>query len=110
MTRRRAAKVDDNQVQLVSLWRSMGISVAITSSSHDGFTDVVLGYNGLTVLTEIKDGSKPPSKRKLTPDQIKFHNEFKGAITVVETEQQAINLANLLRTRANATKFEWAIL
>lgn len=107
MARRRAAKVDENQKDLVLLWRTMGISVAITSASHDGFPDAVLGYGGLTVLVEIKDGNKPPSQRKLTPDQEKFHREFKGAITVVETEQQAIELANLLRARANQTNFKW---
>ena len=107
MARRRAAKVDDNQNALVSIWRSMGISVAITSASHDGFPDVVLGYGGITVLVEIKDGNKPPSKRKLTPDQVKFHNEFKGAITVVETQEQALELADTIKKRANAVKFKW---
>lgn len=109
MARRRAARVDGNQKQLVSLWRDMGISVAVTSSSHGGFTDTVLGYGGLTVLAEIKDPSKPLRDRKLTPDQVKFHNEFKGAITVVETEQQAIELANLLRQRANQANFNWSL-
>lgn len=107
MARRRAAKVDENQNSLVSLWRSMGISVAITSASHDGFPDVVLGYGGLTVLVEIKDGNKPPSKRKLTPDQENFHRDFKGAITVIETEKQALELADILRERANKLKLKW---
>ena len=94
---RRAAKIDANQPDIVKTFRDMGMSVAITSSSHDGFPDVVVGHGGVTVLVEIKDGAKCESKRKLTPDQCKFHRNFKGAITVIESSCQAIALANEIR-------------
>ena len=58
MAARRAAKIDDNQPELVRLMRAMGVSVAITSAAHDGFTDLVVGFGGITVLVEVKDGSK----------------------------------------------------
>ena len=44
MAIRRAAKIDDNQNELVALIRAMGVSVAITSAAHDGFTDLVVGF------------------------------------------------------------------
>lgn len=97
---RRAARVDRNQAELVKVMRQMGASVEITSGAHDGFPDVVVGWGGVTVLVEVKDGDKIPSKRKLTPDQIVFHDRFKGAVTVIETEQQAIELVNRIRRLA----------
>ena len=89
MAIRRAAKVDDNQPGLVKYLRERGASVAITSAAHDGFPDIVVGMNNITVLVEIKDGNKTHSQRQLTPKQIEFHKAFKGAITVIETESHA---------------------
>lgn len=109
MAIRRAAKIDDNQPQLVQLIRAMGVSVAITSAAHDGFTDLVLGFGGVTVLTEVKDGSKEPSRRKLTPQQQIFHGSFKGAITVIETDLQAIELVRRIKAVAASTKVNWNV-
>ena len=49
----------------------------------DGFPDLVVARNGINVLVEVKDGSKPPSKQKLTKDQEEFHASWKGWIAVV---------------------------
>lgn len=97
---RRAAKVDDNQAELVDLFRTAGMSVAVTSAAHDGFPDLVLGYGGITVLVEVKDGAKPPSKRHLTDKQQEFHGAFKGAITVIEDAEQALCLVKTIRQAA----------
>lgn len=109
MAIRRAAKIDENQPALVELIRAMGVSVAITSAAHDGFTDLVIGFGGVTVLVEVKDGSKPPARRKLTPQQVTFHGSFKGAITVIENEQQAVELVNRLKKVAALTRTDWNV-
>ena len=80
----RAKKVDANQSEIVQTFRDLGARVAITSAAGDGFPDLVVQYRhpskrwrGIeTVLVEIKDSAKPPSARKLTPAQEKFHAEF----------------------------------
>ncbi len=94
---RRAAKVDKNQPDIVQAFRRLGCSVAITSGVHSGFPDLVIGFNGVTVLVEVKDGSLPPSQRKLTPEQVEFHNVFTGAITVVESIESAVSLVAKVR-------------
>lgn len=105
---RRAAKIDANQPALVGALRSMGATVEITSSAHDGFPDIVVGYRGVTVLVEIKDGSLAPSKRKLTPAQIELHNRFAGAITIIETLGQAALLIQRMRDAADClTGITW---
>ena len=105
----RAAKIDENQPALVKLLRDMGISVAITSAAHDGFTDLVVGFGGITVLVEVKDGSKEPARRKLTPQQVAFHGSFKGAITVIENEQQAVELVSRIRQASAQTRIDWNV-
>lgn len=80
----RKMKVDANQAEIVQTFRDLGARVAITSSVGDGFPDLVVQYRNQSVmwrgietaLVEIKDGSKPPSRRKLTPEQEKFHAVF----------------------------------
>ena len=81
---RRAAKVDANQSSIVSAFRTMGATVALTHSAGEGFPDLVVGYRGVNLLVEVKDGSLPPSARKLTGPQVKFHNDWRGQICVVK--------------------------
>lgn len=97
---KRVARIDKNQPEIVKTFREQGLTVAITSNAHDGFPDIVIGYGLITVLVEIKDGSKPPSQRKLTKDQVKFHSEFTGAITVIENVSQAIQLSDTIKAIA----------
>lgn len=100
----RKAKVDANQPLIVGFLRKAGCSVAITSAAHDGFPDIVVGYKGVTVLAEIKDGSLVPSKRRLTPKQVEFHNEFTGAIVILESIEHAAALLNKLRIASQLVK------
>ncbi len=90
----RSARTDNNQQDIINFFRDNGCVVAVTSSAHDGFTDIVIGYGGLTVLVEIKDGNKPSSQRKLTKKQKPFHENWidTGAITVVESVEDASDL------------------
>lgn len=87
---RRAAKVDDNQAEIVAALRKIGASVTVTSAVGNGFPDLAVGWRGMTTLLELKDGSKPPSARKLTPEQEKWHANWRGQVAVVETVEQAI--------------------
>lgn len=87
---RRAAKVDDNQALIVQTLRDMYLSVAITSQLGDGFPDIVVGYGGKNYMFEIKDPEKVPSKRKLTEDERKFHNNWRGQINTVETVEDVL--------------------
>ncbi len=79
----RAKRIDDNQNQIVKLLRKIpGVSVAVTSSLGQGFPDLVVGYNLSNFLIEVKDENKTPSKRKLTPDEQDFHDNWTGQVCV----------------------------
>lgn len=95
---RRAARVDDNQKTLTEQLRSAGFSVALTHTVGKGFPDMVVGFAGHNVLVEIKDPDKPPSKRRLTEDELKWHENWKGLVIVAETIDDVIDsFANLVR-------------
>ena len=69
----RAARTDTNQKAIVFALRRLGCSVKPTHMVGDGFPDIVVGFRNSNYLFEIKDPDKPPSARKLTPMENKFH-------------------------------------
>lgn len=97
---RRAAKVDDNQEELVKALRKMGATVAITSAVGSGFPDAVVGFRGVNELVEIKDGSKSPSRRKLTDDQVEFLDCWRGSFEIIECYEDAKGLLNRMAERS----------
>lgn len=84
------ARVDANQPAIVEALRKMGATVLHLHTIGKGAPDIAVGYKGKNALVEIKDGSKPPSARKLTPDEEKFHAEWRGQVTVIESVDEAI--------------------
>lgn len=94
---RRAARIDANQPGIVALIRKLGGSFQHTHQIP-GALDGIVGYAGIDQRIEIKDGSKPPGTRKLTPMEEETFREWKGRTPVViETEQDAIDLITRLR-------------
>ena len=82
---RRAAKVDANQPEIVEAFRKLGASVQPLHSVGKGCPDLMVGYRGRCYAVEVKDGSKPPSARKLTPDQVAWHEAWRGHVCIVES-------------------------
>ncbi len=90
---RRAHRTDANHSQIRSVLRSLCPAVADTSHVGDGFADLVIKVRpGLVLLVEIKDGSKPPSARKLTPDEAAFARLWGDSYRVVTSVDEAIAL------------------
>jgi hypothetical protein len=87
---RRAARIDANQPEIVKALRAVGASVQILSAVGHGCPDILVGYQGRNFLFEIKDGSKPPSDRRLTPAEEKWFGAWRGQCRVVESEHGAL--------------------
>ena len=86
----RARKVDANHAEIVKTFRQLGCTVLDLSRVGQGCPDVLVGYRGVNLLVEIKDGKKPPSKRLLTPDENEFFCKWKGQVQVVTSQDDAI--------------------
>lgn len=93
---RRAARVDDNQGQIVDALRRVGCSVWSLAGVGKGFPDLAVGFRGRNLFLEVKDGSKPPCKRKLTPDEEAFHASWRGHVAVVESVEDALKIVGVV--------------
>jgi hypothetical protein len=51
----------------------------------------------LNFLLEVKDGAKPPSARKLTPDQVSWHDTWRGQVAVASSVKEALKIIGALR-------------
>lgn len=92
-----AKKIDANQKQIVMVARRLGASVAITSNVGSGFPDLVIGFRGLNMLWECKDGEKSPSRQKLTACQEDFHANWRGRIDIVRSMDDAVRILNSIK-------------
>lgn len=88
----RAARTDANHAEVVKALRAIGCSVADTSRVGGGFPDLVCGYRGRNYLIEVKDGKKPPSGRRLTDDQVKFVQQWRGYWACVQSVDEALEV------------------
>ena len=89
---RKRGKVDGNQGDIVKALRDIGCSVAITSSLGGGFPDLVVGRDQRNYLMEVKDGSLSASRKKLTKEERKFLNGWRGHIVIVENVEEALTV------------------
>jgi len=95
---RRAAKVDANQEQIVEALRAAGATVQTLAAVGKGVPDLLVGFQGKTVLLEVKDGRKPPSERRLTEDQLKWHGAWRGGpLAVVDGVDAALRVLGLMK-------------
>lgn len=97
---RRAAKVDANQAEIVAALRAVGASVQPLHAVGSGVPDLLIGWRGKNLLFEVKDGSKPQSDRKLTPDQVTWHEAWRGQVCVVKSVQEALEAIGMKPTSA----------
>ena len=67
---RYARKIDDNQKSIVKALRGIGCFVQSLASIGKGCPDLLVANKGKWFLMELKDGSKPVSAQKLSPDEI----------------------------------------
>ena len=77
-----AAKVDRNHSEIIGYFRKFGCKV-LDISKLKNCADLVVKRGNKVVLVEVKDGAKPPSARKLTVGEDKFHTEWAGSVFVV---------------------------
>jgi Holliday junction resolvase len=91
MSFRRAARIDDNQNEIVKLFRKLGWTVLIISQLKN-CCDIMVSKSGRTIAVEIKDGEKIPSKRKLSEGEEKFRDSWQGEYKLVICNDDVIDI------------------
>lgn len=88
-----ARKVDANQPEIVKAFRECGASVLPLHRVGKGCPDLLIGRSKAeTFLAEIKDGSKPPSRRKLRDTQEEFRASWRGRVEVVTSVDDVLRI------------------
>jgi len=85
-------RVDANQKEVVEGLRDVGATVAHIHMVGKGMPDLICGFRKTNYLIEIKDGNKPPSKRKLTPDEKEWHEKWKGQVSIAYSLDDALRI------------------
>lgn len=91
-------RTDRNQNEIVKLLRKSGARVFVTSDVGKGFTDLVVSIHGQLWLVEVKDGDKPKSGQKLTPQEAEFHRQWAPHVVIINSIDAAIQWMNSLAT------------
>jgi hypothetical protein len=84
---RRAARTDANHSAVVGAFRACGCEVESLAGLGKGVPDLLVFHRSTKrlILVEVKDSSKPPSERRLTPQQKEWHSRWPvHVVTCVE--------------------------
>lgn len=88
-------RADDNQGEIVDALETAGAyCVPTTGDPKIGF-DLLVAFDGDLYIVEVKDGSKPKSRRKLTEGEMKRRDELAlhGIMYwVIESEEDALRM------------------
>lgn len=93
----RHKKKDRNHKEIVQFLRDSGAVVDDVSDLSGLGYDIVVNYRGVVVLTEIKDGERPPSERQLTESEEAAKVRHGSKFAVIESTEQARGLLNSIR-------------
>jgi Holliday junction resolvase len=93
---RRAARIDDNQKELVKALRKAGCKVLSLAAVGNGCPDLIVYRANVLTMLEIKDGNKAPSRRKLTTFQDQFRADWPvQVVTDIDSALQAVGLQEI---------------
>lgn len=91
----RIRRTDKNHLPLMEQIRQIpGAEVLSIHTIGRGAPDLILGFAKRNYLLEVKDPKQPPSKRRLTEDEEKFHKSWPGSVHVVETLADVLRIIN----------------
>ncbi len=97
---RRAARVDANHSEIKACFLKLGYSVKDVFQIPN-FCDLAISKNNRTFLIEVKDSTKPPSKRKLTPGEQEFHAAWEDEVYIIKSLEDVVAFDKSVREMAH---------
>lgn len=89
--------MDANQAEIVKALRKVGATVQPLHTVGQGCPDLLVGFRQVNFLMEVKDGSKPPSARKLTPDEADWIGGWRAPVFIVNNAEEAVGILSMQR-------------
>lgn len=92
---RHAKRVDANHAAVKAAYKAHGWDVEDLSHIGHGVPDLFCIRGQECHFAEVKDGAKPPSARKLTPDEVFWHQlltRCEVTVRVIERVEQVAEL------------------
>jgi len=86
----RAKKTDANQKEIIEALRQVGVTVFDTSAVGRGFPDLVIGWQGVNYLVEVKT-----EKGKPTDFQVNFFTHWRGQVVLVRNVKDIFNFLGI---------------
>ena len=84
-------RVDRTQERIVAALRQYpDVRVHSLADVGQGCPDLLVGLRGYTYLVEVKNGTHPPSKQRLTEDQLEWWANWTGGdVAILTSEEEA---------------------
>lgn len=101
---RRAARVDQNQTEIVRALRACGVTVQSLAAIGQGCPDLLAGVvdrdtgERRNYLLEVKNPNVPRSDQALTPAEERWEENWEGQYTVVRTVDEALRALGIGHT------------
>jgi hypothetical protein len=92
----RARRKDANHADVGDHLRDHQWSV-LDLAQHGASIDYVVSKGRFCALLEVKDGSKPPSARQLTPAEQKLRDNWQGPYVLALSPEDALNQLEEMR-------------
>jgi phosphopantothenoylcysteine synthetase/decarboxylase len=86
----RIRRVDANQREVVKALRKAGAEVTFIHTLGKGVPDLLVSFRNVWSVMEVKDGSKPPSARELTPDEKEWIAKQKALVAIINSPEEAV--------------------
>jgi len=86
----RAGRTDGNHAEVIKVLRDNGMDARSIAALGNGWPDVVVGWRGVNIFLEIKDGAKYPSQRALTAAEQEFFGTWGGQVKLVMSPEEAV--------------------
>jgi Holliday junction resolvase len=91
-----AKRTDANQAEIVKTLRQAGADVYDLSKVGKGIPDLLVTFNGETILMEVKRDAKA----KFTAEQLKFIAKWKGGpLSRVDSPESALRVIGLIEKK-----------
>ena len=88
-----AKRTDANQAEIVKTLRQAGADVYDLSKVGKGIPDLLVTFNGETIMMEVKANAKS----RYSPDQLKFIANWKGGpLSRVDSPEAALRVIGLI--------------